>query len=189
MQHAQSAKQIGGLKVDVKQLDLLIQESQLLNERLLKIERLLASSRTVKNAREDTALNSLPRAEGNWPAADVVRDLINSQERQQAYGSWLAEESAGVDEEAFTHRLMQAGPERTSLELQQLLIQKYVPTEADLEIAEISANYGLLRGASEYFKVVDEKIHTDDAREGGGRLMLIAIGIALLLFTLFAGFN
>ena len=185
-QQARPAKQVGDLNVDVKQLERLLEESRLLNERLLKIERLLVASRSHANQLVDPQKIIVAKPEGNWPAAGVVRDTINQQERQQAFGSWRPEETAYVDSEPFNHRATEADQPLEPTAVPQLLIQKYIPTESDIAWSEISANFGVNRSKPDFPRGAAEEFGSTESNEERGRLFVIAIGIGLLLLTLFA---
>jgi hypothetical protein len=185
-QQARPVKQSGDLKVDVKQLERLLEESRLLNERLLKIERLLVASRSPSKEHVGTQKSIAAKPEGNWPAAGAVRDTINRQERQQAFGSWSLEETAGVDREPFSHRAMDAEQLTDPAKVPQVLIQKYIPTESDIAWAEMSANFGVRRNPPDFLRGSEEEFGSAVSNDERSRLIVIAIGIALLLFALFA---
>jgi hypothetical protein len=189
IQQTQSSNQLGGIKTNGKQLEQLIQEARLLNERLLKIEKLVSPSKIARAENENANLIAVVKAEGSWPAADVVRDLINRQERLQAFGSWQTEEAQNAELDAFTHRVIESEDRKVSPDHPQLLIQKYIPTDIDLEAAEVSANYGVHRSAWEHSNMMGEKFRSSDIHESRSRLMMIAVGIAILLLTLFAGLS
>jgi hypothetical protein len=185
-QQARAVKQVGDLKVDVKQLERLLEESRLLNERLLKIERLLVASRSPSKEHVDSQKSIVAKPEGNWPAAGVVRDTINRQERQQAFGSWRPEETADVDREPFSHRAIDAEQPNEPATIPQVLIQKYIPTESDIAWAEMSANFGVHRSKPDFPGGSAEEFGSAESNDERSRLIVISIGIALLLFTLFA---
>ena len=134
----------GSAKTDVKQLELLLQESRLLNERLLKIERILTPLATAASLPLDAeAIAHSPGAEGHWPTASVVQDTINKQERLQAFGYWHADDTIARDIEPFRYREEDGGDARASLEKPQICVQRYVATLEDIEMANLSANFGM----------------------------------------------
>lgn len=182
VQQSQPARQ-GAAKLDIKQLALLLHESQQLNERLLKIEKLLTPVETITEALDPQ--NSLAGAEGQWPTASVVRDTINKQERHQAFGQWHAEDTSIPVSEPFTYREEIARSRQDAMDSAQILIHRYVPTSDDMERANLSTNYGATSRVSEYWRGSGERNANEEIKEGASRLMLIAIGLALILFTLF----
>ena len=188
-QQARPVKHVGDLKVDVKQLERLLEESRLLNERLLKIERLLVAARPLSNEPVDPHKSIAAKPEGNWPAAGVVRDTINRQERQQAFGSWRPEQTADVDREPFSHRAMEADQPAEPAAIPQVLIQKYIPTENDIAWAEMSANLGGHRNKPDFPRSAGEEFVSSDTNEERGRLFVITIGIGILLLTLYAALS
>ena len=186
MQQAQPTKTAGENKIDVKQLELLLQESRLLNERLLNIEKLLAIAKLPDVEKSSDVHASPIQAEHTWPTAGMVRDLINRQERQQAYGNWENEAVANREAETFTHRIASAEEKLETPELQRLLIQRYIPTDSDLVSTEISKNYGARKNLLDQSLLDAGKYDLDQDIEDRSRLIAIAIGLALLLLALFA---
>ena len=184
MQQAQPTKKVGENKIDVKQLELLLQESRLLNERLLSIEKLLASAKLPDSTKSESIHTSSTKSEQNWPTAGLVRDLINRQERQQAYGNWESEAAINRESEPFTYRVAGAEEKRETPEVQQLLVQKYVPTDSDLAWAEISKNYGARINLPDESLRRSERLDLDQDGDDRSRLIAIAIGLALLLLAL-----
>lgn len=179
-QQAQSSKPNDKQGIDVRQLELLLQESRLLNERLLKIESLLSIPRTKEKSVGVGDTDTTQKIEGNWPAASKVRDIINRQERQQAFGNWQTENTSAVDKEPYSYHEMDA-EQQLNAEARQFLIERYAPTEIEQAIA----NQGLYLGSG----------RTDlgpigsgekDTEEDSGRVLLVSIGISLLLLAIFA---
>ncbi len=188
VQQAQPSRKIGEIKVDVKNLDALLQESRVLNERLLKIERLLAvpSSRDLDTT--DMEFNPLAKPEGNWPAASFVRDAINRQERHQSFGKWQADEA--TEAEPFTHReIVSPRQVHSTPDIQQVLIQRYDPSDTDIARAHMSANYGAHRVASDCLNSDRGEANAENFNGAGGRIFLISLGMSLILFLLFAGLS
>jgi hypothetical protein len=185
VQQSQHAK-FGNGKTDVKQLELLLQESHLLNERLLKIEKILTPlAKTAQHLDIEAVSHSLS-AEGHWPTASVVQDTINKQERLQAFGYWHADDSIARDTEPFRYQDAAGGDDRDSLEKPQIFIQRYAATLEDIEMANLSANFGMINSDSRRTPQIQDR--SASLNEDGGRLVLIAIGLALILFTLFLSF-
>jgi hypothetical protein len=180
-QQAQSTKAPHGTKTDVKQLESLLQESRLLNERLLKIEKLLSMPRTPDMTTHGTAHNTATNVEGTWPAASLVRDVINSQERQQGFGYGQSEKASAVDAELYSYCENIGDPKKQDQDIQQLVIQRYVPTEYEQTYSNPGINFGAQLDASDYFSSKE-----NDISGNSGRLLLMSIGFSLLLFTLFA---
>jgi hypothetical protein len=180
-QQAQSTKAPHGTKADVKQLESLLQESRLLNERLLKIEKLLSMPRTTDMTTPGTDHNTASSVEGTWPAASLVRDVINSQERQQGFGYGQSEKASAVDAELYSYRETIGDPKKQDPDIQQFVIQKYIPTEYEQTFSNPGINFGAQRDASDYFSSKENEAPGDS-----GRLLLMSIGFSLLLFALFA---
>lgn len=188
VQQSQLSKKNGGATLDLRHVEVLLRESQQLNERLHKIEALL----TIRSAAADNIkvveLVEKPAAEGVWPAASIVRDAINKQERQQAFGHWKLDENLLRRSEHFSHR-EEEEPQHLNLpSAHQVLIQRYVPTDEDLELSNNSSNFGIDKTLNR-----DRQFYPDDYRDqsssgGSGRLLVIAVGLALLLFALFQTF-
>jgi hypothetical protein len=180
-QQAQSTKAPHGTKTDVKQLESLLQESRLLNERLLKIEKLLSMPRTPDMTSPGADHNSTPSFEGTWPAASVVRDVINSQERQQGFGFGRSEKASAVDAEPYSYREAAVDQQKLNADIQQLVIQRYFPSEFEQTFSNPGINFGAQRNASDYASSKE-----NDTRGDSGRLLLSSIGFSLLLLALFA---
>jgi hypothetical protein len=180
---AQSARQTDGSKLDVKQLESLLQESRILNERLLKIEQLLSVSKSKDQMSPGPNTNIVPSNEGNWPAASNVRDVINRQERQQAFGNWQSETTSSVEAEPFSYREVNSETQQLNIDAKQLLIERYMPTEAEQENAKPGLNFGIQRH-------LFDNLGTDAIEQGGdgGRLLILGVGFSLLLFALFSMF-
>lgn len=180
-QQAQSPKASQTAKIDIKQLDSLLQESRLLNERLLKIETLLSIPRTKDAAILELELKSNAKTEASWPAASLVRDIINSQERQRAFGFKQSEKELALDVEPYSYREFADRQRHVDDDIKQLLIQRYVPNEADQEFSRRGVNFGLHREAGDHFSTSEN----ETGRESG-RLLLLSVGFSLLVLTLFA---
>jgi hypothetical protein len=180
-QQAQLSKPSHGLKADVKQLESLLQESRLLNERLLKIEKLLSMSQAHDNNSTSDRNNNPSSVEGTWPAASLVRDVINSQERQQAFGYQQSERASALDAELYSYRETVDDHKKPNLDTQQLVIQRYIPSEFEQTFSNPGINFGAQRDASDYFTCKENETPADS-----GRLLLMSIGFSLLLFALFA---
>jgi hypothetical protein len=183
-QQAQLSKFGNGSKIDVKQLDSLHQESRLLNERLLRIETILAISNLKNSATSGVDPNQILKVEGNWPAASTVRDVINSQERQQAVGYWQSEQVSTVDTEPYSYRESHVEQPHMNVDPKQLLIQRYTPTEFEQADSKPGVNFGLHRVSADDYVLGDKNPSGD-----GGRLLLVSVGFALLLFALFSLIN
>jgi hypothetical protein len=183
-QQAHSAKHGSQLKLSVKQLELLLQESRLLNERLLKIEKLLHVSKPEPSVLPSADQVPPARSEGNWPAASMVQDVINRQERQQAYGNWQSAKVPERDAEPYYYREIDPGNEHMISDTKQLLIQRYVASETEQATSNTGTNYGPFR-----IPTSGSGIDELDSGDGRGRVLLIAVGLAMLMFLLFAGIN
>lgn len=180
-QQAQASKPPHGMKTDVKQLEALLQESRQLNERLLKIERLLSIPRMLDTTALEADLNGVSKAEGNWPASNLVRDVINSQERQQAFGYAQVEKASAADDEPYFYRETLDDRQQMEAAIKQVLIQRYTPTESEETYSKAGMNFGLHREVPDFISSSE----TDTSGESG-RLLLMSIGFSLLLLMLFA---
>jgi hypothetical protein len=183
-QQTQLTKLTNATQIDAKQIDALLQESRLLNERLLKIENLLGATRIPNIDSEDSFTNSTSKPEGDWPAASVVRDVINRQERQQAYGHWSRDGTSASESDPYTYRENETRENTASSELRQLLVERYIPNEVEQGLSQSGIYYGAYREDMRGLQVVGDEVAGD-----GGRLLLIAIGFSLLLFALFSVLN
>jgi hypothetical protein len=189
VQQAQPAKQSGDVKLDVKQLQQLLQEYRLLNERLLNIERLITVSHSPRSEKVERQRIIVSKVEGNWPAAGLVRDTINQQERQQAFGTWRAEDLVDFEKEPFNYHATEVERDLELAEVKQLLIQRYVPSDSDLTRAEMSVNYGAHKANLDFPLNGNDEFDLNGSNEDRGRLLMIAIGLGLLLFTLCAAIS
>jgi hypothetical protein len=186
VQQSQPGKQSGDVKLDVKQQQQLLQEYRLLNERLLNIERLITVSHSPRSEKVERQKINIPKVEGNWPAAGLVRDTINQQERQQAFGTWRAEELVDFEKEPFNYHVTDVERDLELAEVKQLLIQRYVPTDNDLKRAEMSVNYSAHKSGLDFQRNGSHEFDWNGSSDDRGRLLIIAIGLGLLLFTLLA---
>jgi hypothetical protein len=182
-QQAQSSKPLDRQNIDMKQLELLLQESRLLNERLLKIESLLAISKVTDNSGPGEDSEITQKIEGNWPAASMVRDIINRQERQQAFGNWQAEKMSDFASEPYSYREVDL-EQQARIQATQVLIEKYAPNEIERSIANTGLYMGSVRNDLGHFPSNGNEVEEDRSR-----ILLVAIGISLLLFAFFAMVN
>lgn len=180
-QQAQTTKPVQVTKVDLKQLEELLQESRILNERLLKIEKVLSISRQQDPGANRPETESVSNPEGSWPAASVVRDVINSQARQQGFGYGQSEKTSDLDVEPFFYRESYENGKQPDDHVKQLLVQRYTATEQDELFSKAGMNFGS-------YHWPPEPTAMSEADGGGesGRLALMSIGLSLLLLTLFA---
>jgi hypothetical protein len=185
VQQNQLSKKNGGVKVDLKHVEIFLRESQQLNERLRKIEALLTARPTTTKSIKVVELVEKPAVEGEWPAASIVRDAINKQERQLAFGHWKLDENVIRGSEHFSHREDEEQQHSNFLNAQQVLIQRYVPTDEDLELSNISSNFGMDKASNRDRQFYPDDYRIQSSNEESGRLLVIAVGLALLLFTLF----
>lgn len=180
-QQAQASKSLQVTKIDLKQLEALLQESRVLNERLLKIERALSISRPQDLGEIRPEIEGVSKPEGSWPAASAVRDVINSQARQQGFGYGQSEKASALDVEPFSYRELHESGKLSEEDVKQLLIQRYTASEADEFFSKTGMNYGSQQWTPESIRTSE-----NDASGESGRLLLISIGLSLLLVTLFA---
>jgi hypothetical protein len=172
---------------DAKQLDKILLQSQNLHDRLQKIEELLARPRPpILEAQPEEGV-SVKAAEAEWPIASLSRDAINRQPRQQAMGDWNASTKSFHEVEGFQHRL-ESGPGLPPPEaVQQVLVQRYVPSSDDIYDAAESIHVGHFDGKPAFSRPLPRELETDgDQDSQKGRFILLAVGF-LLIFTLLLG--
>jgi hypothetical protein len=180
-QQAQLARQPDIGRIDVKQVEALLHEAQALNERLSKIEAQLFYAKTGRDSGLSSDIDRIRDFEGNWPAASLVRDVINSQERQHAFGHWRSEQSRDVDGEAFSYKEVFDEKLLPSETPQQRVTHRYTMSEREQTDSSISVNFGRYHGMSEH-SAEQEDVRYDEK----SRLLLISIGFAVLLFFAFS---
>lgn len=180
-QQAQITKPGNGTRIDVKQLEAVLHESRILNERLLKIEELLSIRRTKDLISPDADPISNSKVEGSWPAASVVRDVINSQERQQAFGFGQSEKASTLDTEPYSYRETLDHQRQLNDDIKQLVIERFIPDEFDQSFSKSGINFGAHRDGPDYFSSTEF-----DTSGESGRLILMSIGFSLLFLALFA---
>ncbi len=169
---------------DHRQLQLLLQESRQLNETLLKIEKQLNGRPADGVSKTVQHVIATQPAEGHWPAASGVRDMINSQERQQAFGQWDIDTASDVEAEPFRHQAEYTLPQTAPAYGQQLLINRYEPTEEDVTMAQVSSSLATSRHNLHGDYGVDNDDTQSDANDVFSRFILMSVGIALIMLML-----
>jgi hypothetical protein len=180
-QQAQSTQQLGAGKIDLKQLEALLHEARVLNERLLKIERQLSIAKLQGDDSATSDDRRIRDLEGQWPAASVVRDVINTQERQHAFGYQHSERSDTVEREAFSYKEVFDEQKEPTNPTQQHVTHRYTVSGSELLNSNLGINFGRGRSTSEHFDAEEDRPDKDSVR-----LLLVSIGFALLLFFVFA---
>jgi hypothetical protein len=166
---------------DRSQLELLLQESRQLNETLLKIEKQLSGRPVDSTLNTATMVIATPPVEGHWPAASVVRDVINSQERQHAFGQWQPDATGDVEAEPFRHQAENVPSVQLPPFSQQLLINKYVPTDDDVAMAQVSSHFGMSGPNLNTVRDIGVSHGEKNSGEVYSRLILISIGVAMIM--------
>jgi hypothetical protein len=172
---------------DATQLDQILLQSQSLHDRLQKIEELLARPRTpIMEAQPEEGV-TLKVAEADWPIASLSRDAINRQPRQQAIGDWNASTTSLHEVEGFQHRLESVPRFPAPEAVQQVLVQRYVPSSDDIYDAAESLHIGHFDGKPAFSRPLPRELETDaDQDSQKSRFILLAVGF-LLIFTLLLG--
>jgi hypothetical protein len=81
----------------------------------------------------------------------------------------------------YSYRETVDDQKKPNVDTQQLVIQRYIPSEFEQTFSNPGINFGAQRDASDYFTSKENETHADS-----GRLLLMSIGFSLLLFALFA---
>lgn len=172
---------------DAKQLDKILLQSQSLHDRLNKIEELLARPRTPLMEPQQEEEVTVKAAEADWPIASPSRDAINRQPRQQAMGDWNASTTGLHEVEGFQHRLESVPRFLPPESVQQVLVQRYVPSSDDIYDAAESIHVGHFDGKPAFSRPLPRELETDaDQDSQKARFILLAVGF-LLIFTLLLG--
>jgi hypothetical protein len=124
----------------VRQLDVLRQESRQLHETLLNIEKLLSARLQSDEPFDLGDLKSLSAQEGHWPAASIVRDMINRQERQVAFGHWQRERNMQLTADNLVFFENTNWHQSSALQHECQTVEKYDPTADNLILSKLGMN-------------------------------------------------
>jgi hypothetical protein len=183
-QHTHATKADNGSKLDVAQLDALLDESRMLNERLLRIEKYLSAIDKSEAVVSPAAQPLHHSPDGSWPAASQVRDTINSQERHQSFGYSDLGNASANDAETLSYHDPEGSLLWGEIDGKSIVLHRYASVEEEQTIIRHSPNFGFGSDTPAHPEAEWGKIesHYD-------RLLLIAIGFSLLLCAFYLSFT